>query len=113
MQTRKEDVQMNFIDESEEFDSDQHIENPNDWHNELDIDKMPHLLGPSATVYSSNPKKYQHFSYTAPPFSCQQIFVQFDHFGIPSFSLVPCTYQPFAHNNIYNNPYAMNYQNQI
>lgn len=104
---------MNVVDESEEFDSDQHIEDPNDWYDELDIEKMPHLLGPSATVYSSDPKEYQHYSYTAPPFSCQQILIQFDTFGRPSFSLVPCTYQySFAHNNVYNSPEYVNYYNQ-
>lgn len=111
METEKENVQMNVMDESEEFDSDQHIENPNDWHDELDIEKMTHLLGPSATVYSSDPKGYQHFSYTAPAFSCQQILIQFDTFGRPSFSLVPCTFQPFAHNNVYDNPKYVNYYN--
>lgn len=105
---------MDFLDESEEFDSDQHIEDPNDWHDELDIVKMPHLLGPSATIYSSNPMEFtnQHFSYTAPPFSCQQILIQFDEFG-PSFSFVPCTYQPIAYNNVFNNPEYVNYYNQI
>lgn len=110
--TRKENVQTDFIDESEEFDSDQHIENPNDWHDELDIVKMPHLLGPSATVYSSNPMEHQHFSYTAPPFSCSQILIQFTEFG-PLFSLVPCSYQPFAYNNVFENPEYMYYHNQI
>lgn len=113
MDTEEENVRMNFMDESEEFDSDQHIEDPNDWHDELDMEKMPHLLGPSATVYSSDPTEYQHFSYTAPPFSCQQILVQFDTFGRPSFSLVPRTYQQtFAHNNVYDNPEYVNYYNQ-
>lgn len=110
METRKEDVrEMDLNDESEEFDSDQHIENPDDWYDELDIAKMPHLLGPSATVYSTIPTGYQPFSYTAPPFSCQQILIQFDKFGGPSFSLVPCTYQPFSHNNNYYNAQLMNY----
>lgn len=112
METEKVNAEKSAKDESEEFDSDQHIENPNDWYDEFDDEKMSHLLGPSATVYSSNPIEYQHFSYTAPPFSCQQILVQFDALGRPSFSLVPCTYQPFVHNNVYDNPANVNYFDQ-
>lgn len=109
---------MDFIDKSEEIDSDQHIENSSDWLDELDIVKMPHLLGPSATVYSSNldqsinPMEHQQISLTAPPFSCQQILIQFNEFG-PIFSLVPCSYQPFTYNNIFDNSAYMNYYNQI
>lgn len=94
MARTNENLQSNLLNDSEEFDSDQHIENPNDWHNELDVEKMPHLLGPSATMYSSNPIEHPYHTFSAPPFSCQQILVQFDESG-PKFSLVPCTYQPF------------------
>lgn len=111
--TMKDHEQKDFIGESEEFDSDQHIENLNDWHDELDVIKMPNLLGPSATIYSSNPMENQHYSFAAPPFSCQQILVQFDTFG-PTFSLVPCSYQPFNNNqNVVSNPENTNYHNQI
>lgn len=85
-----------LIDESEEFDSDQHVENENDWHPELDIVAMPHLLGPSATRHSpAVPAAHQHVStFSAPPFSCQQILVEFGETG-PTFSLVPCShYRP-------------------
>lgn len=104
----KADKQIDSIDESEEFDSDQYIENASDWHDELDIMKMPHWLGPSATVFSSNPVDHQHYSLTAPPFSCQQILVRFDTSG-PSFSLVPCSYQPVVYNDVFSNPENFNY----
>lgn len=88
---------------SEEFDSDEHIENANDWHDELDVIKMPHLLGPSATKYSPVPLKYQHLSTfstssnsyrsspTFPMFGCYQILVQFTG-STPLISYVPCNY---------------------
>lgn len=83
--------------EEEEFDSDQHIENSSDWHDELDVVKMPHLLGPSATKYSPVPVEYQHLSiFSAPAFSCQNILVEFID-SKPQFSLVPCTFNPNNH----------------
>lgn len=98
-----------FKEEIEEFDSDEHIENLSDWHDELDVVKMPHLLGPSATKHSPIPAEYQHYSiFSAPPFSCQQILVQFTRSG-PSFSLVPCSY---GDNYVYNTP-TMNYNHQF
>lgn len=107
-----EDVN-NSTAESEEFDSDEHIENSSDWHEKLDVVQMPHLLGPSATKHSPIPVEYQHYSiFSAPPFSCQQILVQFSISG-PSLSLVPCSYQPYTYydyykSNSYSNQFQMN-----
>lgn len=90
-----------FKSESEEFDSDEHVDNTKDWHDELDVVKMPHLLGPSATMHSPVPLQYQHYSFfSAPPFSCQQILVQFTNSG-PTFSLVPCSHQPYNYYDYY------------
>lgn len=97
--SKREIIDRYSKEESEEFDSDQHIENPNDWHDELDVVKMPHLLGPSATKHSPIPADYQHYSiFSAPPFSCQQILIQFTETG-PYLFLVPCTY---SYHNDYN-----------
>lgn len=84
-----------LITENEEFDSDEHIENEDDWHRELDPVKMPHLLGPSATRYSPVPIEYQHLPsipMQPPPFSCYQILIQCVDNRKPLISYVPCNY---------------------
>lgn len=108
--------------ESEEFDSDEHIENESDWHDELDVIKMPHLLGPSATKYSPAPLEHQHLSSfftspnprelqhrspyptypTMPYFGCYQILVQCTG-STPLISYVPCNYYQSFDN--FNQPY--------
>lgn len=88
-----------LIDTSEEFDSDELVENKSDWHDELNLVEMPHLLGPSATLHSPVPVMHQHIStFSAPPFSCHQILVEFGITG-PIFSLVPCSMQLQYHSN--------------
>lgn len=76
--------------ESEEFDSDQHIENLSDWHDELDVVRMPHLLGPSATKHSPVPVQFQHCSAPPQQFPCYKILVQCNQF-YPIFTYIPCT----------------------
>lgn len=65
----------------EEFDSDEHIENDDDWYDELDVVRMPHLLGPSATHYSPIPVHHQHLSdFQIIPYGChQQMFLSQQH----------------------------------
>lgn len=76
--------------ESEEFDSDQHIENLSDWHDELDVIRMPHLLGPSATKHSPVPVHFQHCPAPPQQFRCYKILVQCNQFH-PIFTNFPCT----------------------
>lgn len=73
---------------SEEFDSDQHVENASDWHDELDVVQMPHLLGPSATKHSPVPVEHQHLS--IPPSSCYRIMIECNQF-YPIASYIPCS----------------------
>lgn len=72
---------------SEEFDSDEHVENDSDWHDDLDVIRMPHLLGPSATKHSPVPIVHQHLS--IPPFGCYKLLIQCNQFQ-PIVSYVPC-----------------------
>lgn len=100
----------NLVDE--EFDSDEHIENENDWHKHLDVVAMPHLLGPSATKYSPVPVEYQHlstFPVTTNPFSCQQILIQFiDSKPVISTVSCPMHYNPFHYSPYNYDPYYYN-----
>lgn len=57
----------------EDFDSDEHIENEDDWYDDLDVLSKPHLLGPSATHYSPVPVEFQHRSDF--PFVCSSVFI--------------------------------------
>lgn len=57
----------------DDFDSDEHIENENDWYDDLDVLSKPHLLGPSATHHSPVPVEFQHRSDF--PFVCSCVFV--------------------------------------
>ncbi|XP_055318479.1 uncharacterized protein LOC129576794 [Sitodiplosis mosellana] len=77
-------------DESEEFDSDQHVENESDWHDQLDVIRMPHLLGPSATKHSPIPVEHQHLSTPPPSFGCYKVLIQCNQF-YPIVSYIPCT----------------------
>lgn len=78
--TRDDDTNgddLNAVNESEEFDSDEHVENDSDWYDELNVIQMPHLLGPSATKYSPIPVEHQHLStFLASPPGCYQISIQ-------------------------------------
>lgn len=57
----------------DDFDSDEHIENENDWYDDLDVLSKPHLLGPSATHHSPVPVEFQHRSDF--PFVCSCVFI--------------------------------------
>lgn len=105
------DNDMRFTSESEEFDSDEHIENKIDWHPELDTVRMPHLLGPSATKFSPVPVEYQHLSSfpTRPsPFSCYQILIQCID-NKPLISYVPCNYYPASNFQQFSSYFHQNY----
>lgn len=85
---------MNSISDYNEFNSDEHIENKDDWYDDLDVVARPHLLGPSATHYSPVPVEYQHLSDF--PFSCQQISIECHEFK-PIARYVPCSF-PYSQN---------------
>lgn len=102
--------QAHFMDE--EFDSDEHIENENDWYKHLDVVAMPHMLGPSATKHSPIPVEYQHlstFPVTANPFNCEQILIQWiDSKPIITTVSCPMHYSPFHYSPYYTDPYYYN-----
>lgn len=58
----------------EDFNSDEHVENEDDWYNDLDVLSKPHLLGPSATYHSPVPVEFQHRSDF--PFICRCVFIK-------------------------------------
>lgn len=89
------DAEFNSVIDSEEINSDEYIDNEDDWYDDLDVVAKPHLLGPSATYYSPVPIEYQHHSNF--PFSCQQILIECRN-NEPVASYVPWNYpQSFHH----------------
>lgn len=109
-QSQNPDDQRNSVDD--EFDSDEHIDNENDWYKHLDVVAMPHLLGPSATEHSPIPVEYQHlstFPVTANPFNCEQILIQWiDSKPIITTVSCPMHYSPFHYSPYYSDPYYYN-----
>lgn len=115
--SEKDEKKLDSQHESEEFDSDEHVESANDWYNDLNVVAMPHLLGPSATQHSPVPIEYQHyptFPIAASPFGCQQLLIECIDGSTPRVTTISCPMQSFNYNPYYYNPYypSSYYQNQ-